>query len=95
MRVRDAGGHQLRLGTGATKLSRLGRPGRPAWKAANVALSPGAFRPLGPPSPITRMEWSRGVPTDWRRLGLLRRKEEDPSPCTPGIRGPLLPRRDS
>lgn len=36
--------------------SRLGQPGRPAWKAADVARSPEAFRPLGPPSSITRME---------------------------------------
>ena len=37
-------------------LSRLKWPGSPEWKAANVALSPGAFWSFGPPSPITRME---------------------------------------
>lgn len=60
-----------------------------------MALSPGAFRPLCPPSPITLMEWSRIVPTDWRRLGPLEREEKDPSPRNPCILGPLLLRGGS
>lgn len=77
------------------ELSRLGWPSRPALKAADVALSPGAFRPLCPPSPIALMEWSRIVPTDWRRLGPLEREEEKSSTRNPCILGPLSLRRGS